>query len=391
MRRSLLVLALMATVAFLGWLLPRADRTRPALPPEHDPAAPGASAELSRNPNTSLAPSARDRWRKSQGTDGSVSPSETDLSALDPNRPTNPRLPWLDQLLGTNGPAPVSREAVDRWLASGRTNAADLLALRQAGAGKEFLELALRQFPDDPRVLLASTGMRDSPEVVRERMDRFRTAAPANSLADYLSAWNELAAGNREKALEHLAAAGTKPGVDDYVAEAARTTEELYRSEGRSEAEARALGSSSALLPHLSHLKHLSNDLAALQKEFVAAGDLSGAEHVARMGLRLGDQLTQGPGSMTLIGELVGIAVEASLVRNLPQDTPYEFLGGDAATYQADLKQRRADIRSVSGHFDTWIRQASEADVISYFDVWARHGERTALQWVRDQAETEAP
>jgi hypothetical protein len=85
-------------------------------------------------------------------------------------------------------------------------------------------------------VLLASTSLSDSPEVVRERMDRFRAADPHNALADYLSAWNELAAGDREKALEHLAAAGAKPGFEDYVGEAARTTEELYRSDGRSDA-----------------------------------------------------------------------------------------------------------------------------------------------------------
>ena len=145
------------------------------------------------------------------------------------------------------------------------------------------------------------------------------------------------------------------------------------------------------MLPHLSHLKRLSNDLADLQKEFVAAGDTAGAEYVARMGLRLGEQLTRGPGSMTLIGELVGIAVEANLVRNLPQDTPYDFLGGDAAKFQADLKQRRADIRPLGGQFDAWLRQASEADVLDYFDLWAKHGERTALLWVKEQAEDPAP
>jgi hypothetical protein len=331
---------------------------------------------------------ARDRWRRSQATGN---PPDDSLAAEDPPTLTNPKLPWLEQLVGTNGPTPVSQEVIDRWLASGQTNAAALLALRQAGAGKEFLELALRQFPDDPRVLLASTSLRDSPEVVRERMDRFRAADPHNALADYLSAWNELAAGDREKALEHLAAAGAKPGFEDYVGEAARTTEELYQSDGRSDAEARALGSSSALLPHLSHLKRLSNDLADLQKEFVAAGDTAGAEYVARMGLRLGEQLTRGPGSMTLVGELVGIAVEANLVRNLPQDTPYDFLGGDAAKYQADLKQRRADIRPLGGQFDAWLSQASEADVLAYFDLWAKHGERTALEWVREQAEVPAP
>ncbi|MGE3313315.1 MAG: hypothetical protein AB7O66_25390 [Limisphaerales bacterium] len=385
MRRTFLIPALMVAVSLLGLLLPRSDRTLHPSSDGADSAIPKASTDLMRSAmdSRSQPPPTRDHWRKSRPVNGA------DAADSNPTPSSEIRLPWVAALLGTNGPPPVSRETVDRWLSSGRTNASDLLALRQAGAGSEFLELALRQFPDDPRVLLAATSLNDSPEVVRERMDRFRAADPANALADYLSAWNELASGNREKALEHLTAANTKPGFQDYVGESARTAEELYRSEGRSEAEARALGSSTALLPHLAHLKRLSNDLADLQKELVAAGDPSGAAHVAHLGLGLSEQLTQGPGSLTLVGELVGIAVGANLVRNLPQDTAYEFLGGDAATYSANLKQRRADIRTVSGSFDAWIRQASEADVIGYFDVLAQYGERVALEWVRDQSQSE--
>ncbi|MBL9129171.1 MAG: hypothetical protein JNL97_16095 [Verrucomicrobiales bacterium] len=395
MRRPAFILVLTAILLALGLFAPRVARHWRHETDPRDAAGgttPGLSGNAPRAPRGEMpergAP-VRDQWRRSRGTEGVFEGSLADRVGAASGAP---ELSWLAQLLDNDGGAkPVSRETADRWRQAGHTNAADLLALRQAGAGSEYLEAALRQFPDDPRVLLASTSLRETSEVVRERMDRFREADPKNALADYLSAWNELAAGNREKALEHLTAAAAKPSFEDYTADAARAAEELYRFEGRSEAEARAVGSSGVLLPHLAHLKSLSGGLADLQKELVGAGDLAGAEHVAKMGLRLGKQLTQGPGSSTIVGELVGIAVEANLVRSLPQDTPYEFLGGDAATYQQNLKQRRADIRSVSGQFESWIRQASEADVVAYFDVWAKHGERTALEWVRDQAEPKAP
>ena len=63
---------------------------------------------------------------------------------------------WLLRLMSTNAVTELPREAIDRWLAWGRTNAEDLLAARQAGGGVEFLRMALTNFPNDPRVLLAS-------------------------------------------------------------------------------------------------------------------------------------------------------------------------------------------------------------------------------------------
>jgi hypothetical protein len=99
--------------------------------------------------------------------------------------PTN----WLQRLLGENGEgSELPPEVFEQWLASGRTNAADLLAARQAGGGVDYLRRALTNFPNDPRVLFAASALDDGPEARRERLDRFKAAAPDNALADYLSA-----------------------------------------------------------------------------------------------------------------------------------------------------------------------------------------------------------
>ena len=68
-------------------------------------------------------------------------------AAVPSNAPATPGTNWLQRLLSDDGEAlRLPREVIDRWLASGRTNAEDLLAARQAGGGSEFLRMALTNF-----------------------------------------------------------------------------------------------------------------------------------------------------------------------------------------------------------------------------------------------------
>lgn len=327
----------------------------------------------------------RDRWRRATAN----SPSDPSHSSAptDSGRSRD----WLEQMMSHEGPDPISKESLDRWFASGRTNAADLLAARQAGGGIEFLELALKQFPDDPRVLMAATLLNKDPTVYRERLERFKSADPNNALADYLSAGNEFRAGNRQKALENLISATGKSGFNDYVLEAARTAEELYLHDGRSPAEAKALGSSTIQLPHLSQLKKLSQEMATLQSEFLAAGDTAAAEQITHMGIRLGEQFSEGPGSMTLIGELVGLAIEKVILKNLRPEDSYDFLNGTAQDYLTRIEERRSSSRPDSAQFESWIRHAPEADILGYFDRLHAHGERAALNWMRQRMAEPTP
>ena len=293
---------------------------------------------------------------------------------------------WLARLFDESGETPpLPPEVIEQWLAAGRTNAADLLALRQAGAGEDYLRLALAYFPDDPRVLVSASGLSDGPEAKRERLDRLKAAAPDNALADYLSARDHFQQGRLEEAIADLAAANGKARFDDYVLDAMLTTEELYLQAGRSAAEAKALGTATAHLPHLAQLKGLAQDVAALQTRYLEAGDPAAAEQLARYGLRLGEQLTVGEGSHTLIGQLVGTAVERIVLKPLDPDRAYEFLPGTVNEYVVQLDQRRAAARENGRVFDRWLETATEAEVTSYFDRFKVYGESEAMNWVRQR------
>lgn len=297
-------------------------------------------------------------------------------------RPTN----WL-QRLQEDGAARLPRAVLERWQAGGHTNAEDLLAARQAGGGAEFLRQALTKFPNDPRVLFAATAadaeLNGGPEGRRERLDRFQAAAPENALADYLSAADHLKHGRPEQALADLLAASAKTRFDDYVLDAMQNAEDLYLEAGKTPLEAKVLGGSTALLPHLAQLKGLAQNMASLQSQYLAAGDTASAQNLAEMGLRLGQHLTDGDGSRFLINQLVGVAIERLVLAPLDPQQTYDFLQDTPGHRLEQLQARRAASKEMNQFAEQWSQTASEPELLSFFDRTKIYGDAEAMAWLR--------
>jgi hypothetical protein len=371
---KLRIVAAAALALLLGLALTQLSRRRDAAAPPTAPSPPEV-VSIPEAPEPDLPP------RASLLTASAAAPA-----AVASNAPAALATNWLQQLLSDDGEAlRLPREVIDRWLASGRTNAEDLLAARQAGGGQEFLRMALTNFPNDPRVLFAASALDDGPETRRERLDRFKAAAPDNALADYLSAREHLKNAQPEQALADLLAASGKPGFQDYTLDAIQNAEELFLQSGKSPAEAKALASSSVLLPHLAQIKGLAQEMATLQRQYLAAGDAASAENLAALGLQLGQRLGTGEASHTLISQLVGIAVERIVLNPLNPEQNYDFLGGNVRERIAQLDARRAAVRQDTQLFDAWMRQATDADVVSYFDRFKIYGESSAMAWIRQR------
>jgi|GEM_PF-922740 len=376
-RTSTLIVASLGVLLF-ALVVNRGLRRANAPTASAGPALPGgvevASSVVSKPRGTDKV--RREAWSRAKGS--------ADAGGAEPEPPPA-LLDWVDRMLKNQMSSPLTKEDLDHWFASGRTNAGDLLAARQAGEDARYLTNALEQFPNDPRVLIAATIFKDGPDAHRERLERLKTAAPDNPLADYLGAWNEFNAGNPDKALENLAAAAKKPRFDDYSVDAMQTTEELYLDAGKSPAEAKALVTATTPLPHLAQLKKLSQHIAELQGQYVAAGDNESAVRLARMGVQLGNHLTEGGGSQTLIGELVGIAIHKGVLKSLPPEANHDFLQGDVSAFLAGIEERRAAVRENMPNFEAWARNATEADILSYYDRLQVEGESAAMKWLREQ------
>jgi hypothetical protein len=283
-------------------------------------------------------------------------------------------------------PVKLTRDEIDRWLALNKTNAASLLAAAQLGRDRSLYLTALTNFPNDPRVLFAVAGPDRLPEMRRELLDRFKTAAPDNALADYLSARDHLKNGEPAQALQDLLSASTKNRFDDYTLEDMQTREDLLLQAGKSPAEAKAVAVSNTLLPHLSQMKGLAQDMAELQKQYVANGDAASAERLAQIGIQMAQHLTAEKGGSSLINELVGFAAERLVISPLDQQRSYDFLNGTPSARMDDLQAQRAKVKELTASFDQWWRTAPESEIVSFYDRMKLYGEPAALGWVQARA-----
>lgn len=284
----------------------------------------------------------------------------------------------------------LSNAEIQAWLASGRTNAADFLAARQAGGGEELLRLALERFPNDPQVLIAAAYMDSDPEAHRDRLDRLQRADPDNALAHYLSARNHLQNGRTEQAIADLISAREATKFEDHVVNSIANAEELYRHAGKTPVEASVLATSTALMNHLAGLKAMAVDLKALQQSYLDAGDRAASIELAAHSVRLAHHLSSNNRPALLIDDLVAIAVENIALSTFGPDEQLDFLWGTVEERRSELKERRMQFRADNATHEEWVRNANVEDLMLYIDILKARGEAAAMAWLRNR-EVAAP
>jgi tetratricopeptide (TPR) repeat protein len=281
-----------------------------------------------------------------------------------------------------NGSTPqVSREQLEPFLAQNHRSVEALLGALRASGDDTLLAEAKERFPNDPRVQFAAAFKSDSPEERAQWLEKFKQSDPDNALANYLLAAEHSKAGQTDQALQEIAAANSKRGFDNYLLDFMQNAEEAYQAGGYSPAEAKAIAATSALLPELAKLKQVGVDLAELAKRYQQAGDETSAQSALQMGLDLGHRLDQSP-QVTLIQELVGMAVEKIALNAMNPDAPY---GGSGQTVneQIDaLTSRRKAYRELSAQSDRILMSLSDEDVAHYYDRIRLYGDVAAMRWV---------
>lgn len=106
------------------------------------------------------------------------------------------------------------------------------------------------------------------------------------------------------------------------------------------------------------------------------------------MGLELSDHLTAGDGSRTLLGQLVGIAIDRLVVSPLDPERSYDFLNGMIPQHFEQLQSRRSEVKENAKTFEQWLSNANDVDVMSYFDRLKLYGENDAMRWMRQRMTT---
>ena len=285
----------------------------------------------------------------------------------------------IAQVLNSTNAPQLTREQLESYLRENRRSVGSLLAAFRATKDQALLLEAIEKYPGDPQVAFTAAYRLEGADR-QQWLEAFKKSAPENALANYLSASEFFKTGNIDRAVEELTAAAGKQRFIDYTIDFGQHDEEAWRAAGYSVAEAKTIGPSSLLLPHLAETKELTHQMVNLANAYRQAGDITSADITLQMALGLGQKLDQSVGT-PLITKLVGRAIEGISLRAMDPNTPYQ--GGQTVQERLEeLRKDRARIEDVGRQFEALTPKLTEQDWISYRDRWRIFGEDAALQWL---------
>ena len=282
----------------------------------------------------------------------------------------------------TNEVPKLTAAQVEAFLKANRTNGASLLAAYRTSGDPTLLKEAMEKYPDDPQVAFeAAVNKKLPPEDQRQWLDNFKTAAPDNALANYLSAGNYFDSGQIDQGIAELTAASGKR-INDYTLERALNDQEAYLSAGYSPVEAECIADSSLLIPQDSMVKGLGVDLVSLAKTYQQAGDPASAQAAFQMAINLGQNYAALPNDPILINQLVGLAIQKIAFNAMDPNSPYGDTGQTAQDQMNQINQVRTSLRELANQATPWLPMMSDQDILSYENRRQAFGEVAALQWV---------
>ena len=297
-----------------------------------------------------------------------------------------PQVSRIQKLLKGEELPEIKVADLEGYLAANHRNATSLLAAFRLTSDRELLKEAAEKFPDDPRVAYES-WFRTQDKAERQKwFEKWEQATPDNALASYLAAANFFKLGDNDAALQKLEAAASKPDFSYFSRQSVQDAEEAYKAAGYSEAEAKMVAAFGLLLPHLTELKGMSQNLAELSTAYRQAGDPDSANAVVELGTQLAHRISAGPSFM--IEDLVAIASESAVLKSLDPTSPSAVPGKTVQEELDALAAQRAALKQAGKEYEAVLGQASAEDLVGYCDRLKLFGEQQASSWLVEKYRT---
>ena len=261
----------------------------------------------------------------------------------------------------------------------GRTTM-NLLAASRLLNDLAFVREAAKADPENPAVQLELALRGQSPEEKAAALTACRSAAPGNSLGDYLAAHQAFAAGDIGAAGAALAQSLDNPLYADYTQKIIVGTEQAYLDAGYDPAPAAAAAMFSFTLDHVQPVMEVSNNLKQLQEEFIRSADFDAAEPTVIIGLTLGQRI-QDQGTY-LIDQVVGVSIEKKFLQQLDPLTLAGPGGQTAGERLEALDAKLLEIKTLSPAFTEKFAAADEATQSQYVERMKSEGELAAMRWL---------
>lgn len=334
-------------------------------------------AELKRQDNGSQSVTTSESRLVRTRTRG-ITPSPDGPAVAEPQSPT------VSQ--GEQPPLKLSSEQIEKFLQRNQRSADSLRMAFLIARDTNYLNEAATRFPNHPKVQLSVLLQNDYPEERGKWLDAFKESSPENALANYLAAREYFSSGRLDEAIKELVEATRKPVFQDYTTDSLFALEELSREAGLSPLEARTTalaGWASEHMTELAQLKNLTHGIVDLRKQYQAASDAQSIEHFSQMAVALAGRLNSGDESKFMINQLVGIAIEALSLGQLPQDTPFDFLAGKTPKERTDeLLQQSQELKSLARDFQSVLVGVTESERITFYEKMRLYGEAEAARWL---------
>src|SRR5882724_8699790 len=127
-------------------------------------------------------------------------------------------------------------------------------------------------------------------------------------------------------------------------------------------------------------MRDLSQNLIALANSYRQAGDEASAQAALQMSVNLGQRL-DGSAGETMIGQLVGVAIERNALSAMDPSSPYGSAGQTVKDRLDQLAQQRAAIKELAQQVEAVVQTMSARDWVSYNDRQRAYGEEAAARW----------
>ena len=288
-------------------------------------------------------------------------------------------------------------EDIARFLAKHGETAVNLIAAFEKSHDRALLERALQLFPNSPIVLMLAAdsvpagaasqpGETYQPNPQRmEFIERFKAADPNNPLP-WIYAGQELFKSKQTaEGLAEIRAALERPAFYTYANERMDGAQRLYEDAGMSPTEATLLAMAGLSLPHMTAAQQASRSLMEWQKSAADSGDTAAADDAIQLTYNLGRTFATPEASRTLIGQLVGVSIEARALKALPAGTQPGWLAVWPEIRLAEMESQKQNVKELTAGLE-WVMQSQNEPLLAeYLRRNRTEGELSALTWLKAQ------
>ena len=292
---------------------------------------------------------------------------------------------------------PITSGDIARFLAKHGESAVNLVAAFEKTHDRQLLERALELFPNSPIVLMSAVdsvpaspapkpgkNYQSNPQRM-EFIERFKAADPNNPLPWIFSAQELFKSKQTAEGLAEIRAALARPAFYTYVNERMDGAQRLYEDAGMSPVEAGLLAMAGLTLPHMTAAQQASRSLMEWQKSAADSGDTAAADDALRLTYDLGRTFATPEASRTLIGQLVGVSMEARALKALPAGTQPGWLSVWPEIRLAEMESQKQNVKELTAGLDWVLQNQDEQLLTEYLRRNRADGELSALTWLKTQ------